>query len=338
MNRYKKWLKERVYGAEGINETIYQSLLKAEKHVKDHDRIACSISGGADSDVMLDIMTKVDPERKTKYVWFNTGLEYQATKDHIKELENKYGVKIQTASPKKAIPTAVKEHGVPFLSKYVSEQIQRLQRHGFQWENEPFEKLAKKYSNCECSLKWWCNARTRADGSRSRYDIGQNKWLKEFILANPPTFLVSNKCCTYAKKDVAKKFNKAYNTDLNCTGVRKAEGGVRATAYNTCYSICTDKYDEFRPIFWYKDADKLLYENIFNVTHSKCYTEYGLKRTGCVGCPYGRNFEEELEIIQKYEPKLYGACMNIFGKSYEYTRKYREFQKMMNEKEKRGEI
>jgi hypothetical protein len=34
------------------------------------------------------------------------------------------------------------------------------------------------------------------------------------------------------------------------------------------------------------------------------------------------------------EPKLYAAAVGVFGKSYEYTRKYRAFQKMMNAKEK----
>lgn len=34
------------------------------------------------------------------------------------------------------------------------------------------------------------------------------------------------------------------------------------------------------------------------------------------------------------EPELYKAAINIFGKSYEYTRKYREFVKMMKAKEK----
>ena len=67
------------------------------------------------------------------------------------------------------------------------------------------------------------------------------------------------------------------------------------------------------------------------ITHSKCYTEYGLKRTGCAGCPFGRDFEQELDVIANYEPKLYKAVNNIFGDSYEYTRKYREFVKRMEE-------
>ena len=54
---------------------------------------------------------------------------------------------------------------------------------------------------------------------------------------------------------------------------------------------------------------------------------YLRKRTGCAGCPYGKDFEFELEVIKKYEPKLYNAVNNIFGDSYEYTRKYLEFRK-----------
>ncbi len=54
-----------------------------------------------------------------------------------------------------------------------------------------------------------------------------------------------------------------------------------------------------------------------------------------MGCPFSKNINEELAIIEEHEPELYKAAVNIFGKSYEYTRKYREFVKMMKEKEKR---
>ena len=85
-------------------------------------------------------------------------------------------------------------------------------------------------------------------------------------------------------------------------------------------------------MFWYKDEDKKQYQESYNVQNSRCYTEYGLKRTGCAGCPFGKDFEFELEVIQKYEPKLYKAVNNIFGDSYEYTRKYKEFYKKKNKK------
>lgn len=210
--------------------------------------------------------------------------------------------------------------------------MERLQAHDFKWEDEPFDVLLQRYPKCKSALKWWCNEHEYTDKIKS-YDIGYNKYLKEFILLNPPTFKISNACCDYAKKFVGKKVNAELNVDLNCVGVRKAEGGIRGAKYKTCFESSDDKWDEFRPILWYKDNDKVDYENAYNVDHSRCYTQYGLRRTGCVGCPYNRYFEDELETIQKYEPKLYTACINIFGKAYDYTRKYKEFCKEMREKE-----
>lgn len=280
-------------------------------------------------------MTKVDHDNKCKYVWFDTGLEYQATKDHIKYLEDEYGITIEKCKPKKPIPIAVRDYGVPFISKNVSEFISRLQSHDFQWEDEPYDVLIRKYPKCKSALQWWCNTKDRQNcGNNSMFNIQRNKYLKEFMIQNPPTFKISNRCCKFAKKDVAKDYNTDNDIDMSCVGVRKAEGGVRSAAYKSCFSEHTDKYDEFRPIFWYTANDKRYYEDHFSIEHSKCYTEYGLDRTGCVGCCFGKYFEKELEIVQKYEPKLYKACMNIFGKSYEYTRKYKEFAEEMKRKEK----
>lgn len=289
--------------------------------------------GGADSDIMLDLLEKCKPDgKKINYVWFDTGLEYQATKDHIKWLEEEYGVEIEKCKPVKPIPITVKEHGVPFLSKFVSEMIEILQRIGFKWEDKSYEELILEYPKNTSSIKWWCNAY----GS-GKFNINKNKYLKEFLIKNPPTFKISSKCCNYAKKNVSKDYNKSHKIDLNCIGVRKHEGGIRSNI-KSCFNINQDKYDDFRPIFWYSNSDKEYYENHFSVEHSKCYTQYGLTRTGCCGCPYGRDFEKELEIIQKYEPKLYKACINIFGQAYEYTRKYREFVKEMKTKEKESKL
>ena len=113
--------------------------------------------------------------------------------------------------------------------------------------------------------------------------------------------------------------------------MRKAEGGVRSTAYKNCFDDNGSMCDNYRPLFWYKDSDKKDYENFYDIEHSECYSLYGLKRTGCAGCPFGRDFEFELSVIEKYEPRLFVAVNNIFGNSYEYTRKYREFYKKKEE-------
>ena len=178
--------------------TILDSYVKANSVLNGSETALCSVSGGSDSDIMLDIIHKVDDSGKITYYWINTGLEYQATKEHLDELEQKYGIEIVRLKPDKSIPTCVKEYGVPFLSKYVSEQMMRLQKHGFQWEDEPLEVLLQKYPKCKTALQWWCGERySDEDGYQkiSRFSIERNRFLKEFIIANPPDFPISNKCC-----------------------------------------------------------------------------------------------------------------------------------------------
>lgn len=323
---------------ENNNYTIYTSMCKAQCILMRSYYPVCSISGGSDSDIVLDLIHKVDEDGKVKYFWIDTGLEYSATKEHLDYLEQKYGITIERVKPDKPIPTCVKQYGVPFLSKYVSEQMMRLQAHGFQWENEPLEVLLKRYPRCKTALQWWCGERySDEDGVQkiSRFSIYRNRFLKEFIMQNPPDFPISNKCCEYAKKKPAKRIVKEHDADLDITGIRQAEGGIRSAAFKTCFSECKSKgCNTFRPVFWYTDGDKKDYEQMFDVKHSRCYTEYGLRRTGCVGCPFSKHINEELAIIEEHEPTLYKAAVNIFGKSYEYTAKYRAFVKEMKAKEK----
>ena len=290
-----------------------------------YKKALCSISGGSDSDIVLDIVTKCDNKKIVDYVFFDTGLEYQATKEHIIFLENKYNIKIETIRPKIPIPLSCKLYGQPFISKHVSEMINRLQKHDFKWEDKPFEELIKEYPSCKSALEWWTNSKPSPS-----HNIKQNKLLKEFLIANPPTFNISNQCCKYAKKDLAHdKLKQDY--DLHITGIRKAERGVRATAYKSCFDITNKGYDNYRVIFWFKDEDKMYYRKLFNVSHSKCYSAYGLKRTGCSGCPYGRDCKFELSVLEKYEPKLYKAVNNVFKDAYEYTKKYYEFRRNYND-------
>lgn len=131
-----------------------------------------------------------------------------------------------------------------------------------------------------------------------------------------------------------KKYQKEHQTDLDVYGVRKSEGGIRAMAYKTCYSHDTYTTPTYRPVFWYTEDDKRYYEEHFGIAHSDCYTKYGLRRTGCVGCPCGKHVLDEIQKVEVYEPNLIKACRNIFKDSYVYTRQYREFYALMQDTEK----
>lgn len=302
---------------------IQDAIPRTERAIKVNDKIVCSISGGADSDIMLDMVSKLDIDKKVKYVFFDTGIEMTATKKHIEFLKEKYNVDIETYKPKEPVAYAVRKYGYPFYSKLFSEFISRLQKHNFKWEDKPFEELLKEYPRCKSALRWWCNNQKDGDHKPLMTEIGSAPFLKEFMIENPPAFKISPKRCTAAKKKPAADASKG--ADLTLIGIRKAEGGARQQAYKTCFVDGKNGKQHF-PLFWFTNEDKTAYEDKYDVKHSDAYTVYGCNRTGCAGCPFGSKFETELDMLDKYEPKLGTAVKNIFGPAYEYTRAYREFR------------
>lgn len=297
-------------------------------------KIMVSISGGSDSDVMLDLLLKVCPKEKMTFVFFNTGIEYAATLRHLDYLEEKYGITIDRQHADIPVPLGVKKFGLPFISKAISGKLHILQNNNFDFAadgNKSYEELLELYPNCKGIFKWWCNK------AAPRYCIDRNYKLKEFLIAYPPTFKISDKCCQGAKKQPSHKYEKAHRFDCKCMGLRLAEGGIRSTTYKNCYTYePLADIQNMRPIWWFTDNDKSEYISRYAVILSDCYIVYGMRRTGCAGCPFNSKFENDLLILQKYEPKLYKAAIAIFGASYDYTRKYREFKQSERHKERVG--
>ena len=139
------------------DKTIMDSIVITHSKLQRYDKIFCSISGGSDSDILIDLIEKCENENNITYAFFDTGLEFKATKEHLDDLEEKYGIQIERIKAIKSIPLCCREYGQPFLSKQVSEWISRLQRHNFQWEDEPIDILIKKYPECKAALRWGCN-------------------------------------------------------------------------------------------------------------------------------------------------------------------------------------
>lgn len=301
------------------NPHIAGAFFKSIGYLDPSKNIVVSVSGGSDSDVIVDFVHQCGYSDKVSYIFFDTGLEYQATKDHLDYLEDRYGIVIERIRSYRSIPTCCKSFGIPFVSKFASECIHRLQQHSFNFEDRPLKELIKDYPTCKSALKWWCN-----ENRINSYNVAYKKHLKEFLVEHPPKFPISSLCCTFAKKTTAKEYYRTHDTDIVITGLRKAEGGVRAGAYDSCYKV--DKPDNYRPIWWFTDEDKQEYCRKYGVIHSKAYTKYGFARTGCACCPFGLGLSEELRKTEQYEPKLYNAVRKVFGKSYDYTEQYRVFR------------
>lgn len=223
------------------NVKTFEASYKCEEHLIDHHKLLVSLSGGSDSDIMLDLLIRILKENKYNYnceihyVWFDTGIEYEATKRHLDYLEKKYNIVIERIRPKVPVPLGCKKYGVPFLTKYVSQMISRLQEHNFDFKNDgnkSYEELMKKYPNMKSVLGFWCchygNTNIKA---KSHFNIDQFPYLKEFMIENPPDFKISDGCCKGAKKKPSEDYIKEMNLDLKLLGLRKAEGGGASHKY-----------------------------------------------------------------------------------------------------------
>lgn len=105
------------------------------KRIKEHPNAICSYSGGADSDIMIDIIERTRDMfglPPVRYAFFNTGLEMKATQEHVKETEQKYGVEIEKIRPEINTVQASRKYGIPFVSKIMSGGLSDWQR--IQWD------------------------------------------------------------------------------------------------------------------------------------------------------------------------------------------------------------
>lgn len=329
------------------------------KRLTEHPNAICSYSGGSDSDVMIDLIERTRKVFKlppVNYVFFNTGLEMQATKDHVKATAEKYGVEIREARPKKNIVMATREYGVPFVSKIMSYGLEEWQKKkvplSIAQEYEQAEdkaairrELKERYPGCESLINFLCCCNKDGEPRPNiQLVINSSKYMRDFIGVCPPDFKISAQCCDWCKKQIAHEIQKDY--EMIITGERRDEGGMRSVPRQgeankqMCFTETASGQFRLRPLYYVSDEDKAWYKKKYKLRYSDAYEVYGLTRTGCCGCPISYKAVADLEKIRPYEPVVVRAAWNIFGDSYRYRAKYNEYksERMRKEKEIDGQM
>jgi len=323
------------------------------RRLMEHPLATCSYSGGSDSDIMIDLIEKARAMfdlPPVNYTFINTGLEMAATMRHVAEVAEKYGVKINTARPKKGIVRAVRDNGIPFVSKIMSSGLSEVQKKNIPLTiadeyAEAEDKIAKRqelrerFPNCESAINFLCCCNSKGEPRPNiQLVINSSKWMLDFIKENPIPFRVSNKCCDICKKQIAHEIEKRY--EMVITGERRDEGGMRSVprsgdANSTmCFAETANGTFRLRPLYYVSDADKAWYKERYNIRYSDAYEVYGLTRTGCCGCAISYKAIDDLEKIRPYEPQLVKAAWNVFGDSYRYRQRYNEYKAARFEREK----
>lgn len=246
------------------------------------EEYALSYSGGKDSHLLYWIIKEYLHEDRVTIVGVNTGFEIPEIRDRI--LKN-CDVVLHPNMHRNDIKA---KWGIPCFSKHHDEYIYRYQ-HGSR---------SKNTMNYVMGLNPVLNLNRKA----------------RTLLLEEKLHPISNKCCLENKEKPLQRWQKE-NGKKAIIGVRKSESIQRRNAYHTCLNT---NNGIFSPLYdWTDDMVDLVYR-AYDIPVPRCYTY--LSRTGCGGCPYGRNTETELAMLPRLQRiqtiKYFKESYDVLGIDY----------------------
>lgn len=253
-----------------------------------------SFSGGKDSTVLSHLLDEALPGNHIPRVFINTGIEYKMLVAFV-EREREKDCRVQIINPSKNIRQILEQYGYPFKSKEHSLYVSVYQNSGV-------TKTVNRYLN-------------RPDKRFSCPDLFKYQFSKTFDIK------VSNKCCYKLKKDVVAKWSKDNLRPITITGMRANEGGTRGMIKG-CTIFSGNSLKKFHPLLPVGDSFVEWYIQKQNIKLCELYYEpYNFKRTGCKGCPYSLDLQNQLYVMACYLPEERKQCELIWGKIYEEYRR-----------------
>ena len=134
------------------------------------------------------------------------------------------------------------------------------------------------------------------------------------------TLNVSDKCCEYMKEKPLTDWQKEHNKTFTMLGIMREEGGRRGRA--KCLTKTNSGMNAFQPLAPITKEWEEWFIEKYSVEICAIYRPpYSFWRTGCKGCPFASNLQEELDTLEKFFPAERKQCELIWGPVYkEYRR------------------
>lgn len=261
-----------------------------------------SFSGGKDSTILHYLIDLALPNNNIPRVFINTGIEYNAIVEFVKDMQ-KTDPRIIIINSNVNIKQMLEKYGYPFKSKEHSLKVSEYKK-GSRAKSVIYYKEMQGKSRYSCPKKLL-------------YQYNDDFKIK-----------LSNKCCYKLKKDPILKWERENNKFITITGMRKEEGGQRENM--TCIVTKKDKVVKFHPLSVVNEKFEDWFIKRQNIKLCKLYCQpYNFKRTGCKGCPYALDLKMQLEILKLYMPSEYNQCWSIWKPVYEEYQRigYRGFRK-----------
>lgn len=241
-----------------------------------------SYSGGKDSHLLYWFIKEYAHIEGIEIVGVNTYMEHH-------EILSRMRKNCDVLLYPEMKPLRIKEkYGIPCFSKNQDEWIKRYQTQ----TRTPF------------LMKMITGKDEEGNPLPSKFKLG--KKARELLLSEK-LHKVSPMCCTVLKKRTIHKYEKESKKKA-ILGVRGSEGHTRSAKYKSCFT----KDKKFTPLW---DLSSELLDKIYakyNIEIPEVY-KY-INRTGCMGCPYGKNPELELSLVLPQQKKF---VSEYFKESYD---------------------
>lgn len=260
------------------------------------DNAYLSFSGGKDSTILHRLLDMALPNNSIPRVYVDTGIEYKAIREFVFDLASK-DPRFVIIKPTKPIKKVLETYGYPFKSKEHSHLVAVYQHSGMgKSVNYYLGKEGHKMIVCPPAL---------------RYQFTDNFNLK-----------VSDQCCLRLKKEPFKRYQKESGKTITITGMRKAEGGQRKSMKGCILTDDKGNLKKFHPLAVVDDEweNWFVKENEIELCELY-YPPFNFKRTGCKGCPFSLDLQEQLAIMELYLPAERKQCEIIWEKVYAEYRK-----------------
>lgn len=253
-----------------------------------------SFSGGKDSTALHHLIDEAIPGNKIPRVFINTGIEYEFIRKYVIDLKQKDD-RFVIFNSNVNITKMLHDKGYPFKSKEHSCKLSMFQKKGTE------TKSVSKYIN---------------EKSFGCPDVLKYQFTDGFNLK------VSDRCCYELKKHPIQRYEKETGGSISILGLRMGEGGQRAnhegcTVFDKNHSL--KKFKPLNPcsnefIEWYLHKRNIKLCSLY-------YPPYNFKRTGCKGCPYAIDLQDQLEVMEKYFPDERKQCELIWKPVYQEYRR-----------------
>lgn len=254
-----------------------------------------SFSGGKDSTVLHYLIDEALPNNKIPRLFCNTGIELISVVKFVKTLQ-KQDSRITIIVPNKHITNTLKEDGYPLKSKLHSHKLATYQNNGL-------SKSVDLYLN-GIDTKFKCP------------NVLRYQFTNDFDLK------VSEKCCLRFKKEPFKQWEKHNSKSICITGMMSNEGGARSSLQNCVITDKNGDIKKFHPLLKVTEEWEKWYINERNIELCELYyPPYSFKRTGCKGCPYSLDLQNQLEVMERLLPAERKQCEYIWKPVYEEYRR-----------------